>query len=231
LPVDGENACLGLAASVARGFLEGRARFSASLSPARYSVLEHGALCCMLELVSSLVELDEGDQAFLDYLEGRFSAWAREMNDKGCWPGISCLEALRRVDLLDQASSFLLGPSGDDVVRRAFSWYAARLFPGRSLPETPSMQTLESLWLLREVSLRSGLLAGEGELARGISSTLEGFSSRFPAWSAGWLYCLSHVVDDFCAGVTGEMQREMLLNLENTARDTSTCEPTGMSRG
>jgi hypothetical protein len=209
LPVDGENACLGLAASVARGFLEGRARFSASLSPARYSGLEHGALCCMLELVSSLVEIDEGDQSFLDYLEGRVSAWARQLNDKGCWPGIPCLEGVRRVALLDQASSLLAAPSFDAVVRRAFSWYAARLFPGREFPGRPSPRRLEALGLLREVSTRLNACAGERDLAGGIASALEGFSSRFPAWSAGWLYCLSHVVDAFCAGVTREMQREM----------------------
>lgn len=62
---------------------------------------------------------DEEDDRFHKFFLIQLASWAKELNDNGCWEGISSDEAKARLELMDMNSYMLMDDSYEEVVEKA----------------------------------------------------------------------------------------------------------------
>ncbi len=155
-------------------------------------------------------EEEEEPHPWMTFIREKFAVWAKELNEEGYWPGISDVEALQRLKLLDMNCYMFLDERYDEEIRQGYVYYCA----GRELPdkvsETLSADILRS-YVLQYEFIRQGsfnLWEHAGHLDR-IVQVLETYADRLPATSDEALLYRSIVIENCCRNVSQEYQRRL----------------------
>ncbi|WP_251623286.1 hypothetical protein [Odoribacter lunatus] len=164
-------------------------------------------LICMYGMVD---EEDEELHPWITFIRAKFAVWAEELNKDGYWQGISDIEALQRLKLLDMNSYMFVDDSYDKEIQKGYVHYCA----GRDIPNHVS-EILSPDWLrayaLQYEFIHEGsfnLWEYAGRLDR-IVGLLETQIARLPIDSDEALYYCSLAVENSCRNVSLEYQKQL----------------------
>ncbi len=163
-------------------------------------------LICMYGVVD---EEGEEPHPWMTFIRKKFAAWAEEVNKYGYWQGISDIEALQRLKLLDMNCYMFVDDSYDKEIQQGYIYYCAkRDFPG-DRSEILSLDTLRSYALQYEFICQGSFNLWEyaGRLDR-IAELLEAQTVRLPATSDEALYYRSLIIENCCRNITKEFQMQ-----------------------
>jgi len=163
-------------------------------------------LICMYGVVDD----EEEPHPWMTFIREKFVIWAKEFHKKGCWSGISDVEALQRLTLLSMYSNMFIDERYDEEIQQGYVYYCAQW----ELPDVASValseDTLRS-YVLQYEFIRQGsfnLWEYAGRLD-GIVQVLETYTNHLPATSDEALQYQSIVIENCCLNVCQEYQRQL----------------------
>ncbi len=165
-------------------------------------------LICMYGVVDG--EEEEEPHHWMTFIRKKFAIWAKELDKKGYWPGISDVEALQRLKLLDMNCYMFLDERYDEEIRQGYVYYCAGRELSDNVSERLSPDILRS-YVLQYEFIRQGsfnLWEHTGHLDR-IVYALETYTDRLSATSDEALLYRSIVIENCCRNVCQEYQRRL----------------------
>ena len=178
-----------------------------SYNPEEFFAVMRLLLICMYGIVD---EEDEDPHPWITFVRTKLAGWAEELNKDGYWQGISEVEALQRLRLLEMNSCMFVDESYDKEIQQGYVHYCV----GRDLPDnlsgTHSPDTLHCYALQYEFICQGSFNQWEhaGYLDR-IIGVLERQIPRLPAESDEALYYRSLVIENCCRNVSREFQKQL----------------------
>ncbi len=165
-------------------------------------------LICMYGVVDD--EEEEEAHPWMTFIRKKFAVWTKKLDKKGYWPGISDVEALQRLKLLDMNCYMFLDERYDEEIRQGYVYYCAGRELSDNVSETLSPDILRS-YVLQYEFIRQGsfnLWEHAGQLDR-IVLVLETYADCLPATSDEALQYRSIVIENCCRNVCQEYQRRL----------------------
>ncbi len=153
---------------------------------------------------------EEESHPWMTFIRKKFAVWAKELNEEGYWPGISDVEALQRLKLLDMNCYMFLDERYDEEIRLGYVYYCAGRKLSDNVSERLSPDILRS-YVLQYEFIRQGsfnLWEHTGHLDR-IVQVLETHADRLPATCDEALEYRSIIIENCCRNVTREYQKQL----------------------
>lgn len=178
-----------------------------SYNPEEFFAIMKLLLICMYGIVD---EEDEEPHPWMRFARERLAVWAEELYKDGYWQGISDVEALQRLRLLDMNSCMFVDESYDKEIRLGYVHYCAGRELSDKLSETHSPDMLRGYALQYEFICQGAFNLWEhaGRMDR-IIGLLEAQIPCLPAESDEALYYRSLVIENCCRNVSREFQKQL----------------------
>lgn len=146
--------------------------------------------------LSEATSAGEDFLCFKNHLEG----WIHDLQGKDWWPGLSPLEALWRIDLLNANSYLFLEDVYDENIRALYIHYRG-LVP---IGPTADRESLLAMGLLYRQALNFYAYPVDWATKQAVVQALKDSFGRLAESSDEWLYVFAFLVSDLCETLASE---------------------------
>lgn len=130
----------------------------------------------------------------------QLASWVIQLDGKDRWGGLSMLEVLQRLDILNANSYLFLDETYGPIIRSLYAYCRKQT----KIAATTDKEALQTMGLLYEQALNFNAYPAETLTQKVVIQAMKDSHYLLAEYSDEWLYVFSYLMFDLCEAIMGE---------------------------